>query len=161
MQKQLRRGPTRRIAAAVLALGAGLVLVAVEFEAAWVAIPPVGALAIGFAARLRRKLRAATADREEKLRRERDLETRLRLVAARLEVATELHDAVAHRLVDINTRAGVAAHLGNSDPAQALEDVKRVSAQALADLRSTLSVMRQRDDPAPLIPTPTRHGDLA
>jgi len=112
----------------------------------WLLIPPVGALAVVVAARLRRRLRAAASDRAAELRRQRDAAARLRLTAARLEVATEVHDTVAHRLVDINTLAGVAAHLGAANRDNTLKDIKRISAQALADLRATLSVMRQRDD---------------
>jgi signal transduction histidine kinase len=126
----------------------------------WLLIPPVGALAVVFAARLRRKLRAAAIDRDGELRRQRDAAATLRLTAARLEVATEVHDTVAHQLVDINTLAGVAAHLDPGNRDNTLKDIKRISAQALADLRATLSVIRQRDDEAPLTPRPLPLGDL-
>ena len=159
LERQLRGRSAGRKAVLVVGGGTGLVLVAILAEAVWMAIPPMGVLAVLFAARLRRKLRAAAAEREDQLRRERDVETRLRLIAARLEVATEVHDAVAHRLIDINTRAGVAAHLGSGDSGNALEDIKKVSAQALADLRATLSVMRRRDDDAVLALTPVSPGE--
>jgi len=93
----------------------------------WLLIPPVGALAVVVAARLRRRLRAAASDRAAELRRQRDAAARLRLTAARLEVATEVHDTVAHRLVDINTLAGVAAHLGAANRDNTLKDIKRIS----------------------------------
>ena len=120
----------------------------------WLIIPPVGALAIFLAARLRRKLRAAAAERDDQLRRRRDAATSLRMTAARLEVATELHDTVAHRLVDINTLASVATHLGAGTRDGTLEDIERISAQTLADLSATLTVIRQRDDEAPIAPDP-------
>jgi hypothetical protein len=126
----------------------------------WLLIPPVGVLAVVLAARLRRQLRAAAADRDVELRRQRDAAARLRLIAVRLEVATELHDTVAHQLVDVNTLAGVAAHLGPGNRDNTLTDIKRISAQALADLRATLSVIRQRDDEAPLTPAPLPLGHL-
>lgn len=64
----------------------------------------------------------------------------------RLELGRELHDSLAHALVAITTRAGVAAHLGaaHGDPGllTALADVKQVSADALAELRETLHTLR-------------------
>lgn len=49
----------------------------------------------------------------------------------------------------INVRSGVTAHLGVSpEAAEALTEIKHVSAQALTDLRGTLDVLRDRDAPA-------------
>lgn len=141
LQGRLRRGPARQIAGCVVVVGTGLVLLSILAEAIWLAVPPLGGLAVVLSVGLRRRLRTAAAERERQLRRERDAQTRLRLIAARLEVATELHDTVAHQLVDINTTAGVAVHLGGSAVNQALQDIKRVTAQALADVRVTLGVM--------------------
>ncbi len=53
----------------------------------------------------------------------------------------------------INVRSGVTAHLGVSpEAAEALTEIKHVSAQALTDLRGTLDVLRDRDAPAPRDP---------
>ena len=68
-----------------------------------------------------------------------------------------MHDVVAHAMVAINVQAGVGAHLLDRDPEQArrtLEDIKRVSGEALTDLRATLGALRAGDDEdAPVLPT--------
>ena len=48
----------------------------------------------------------------------------------------DLHDSVAHALVAINVRAGVAAHLRARDDDGALRDIMDVSAAALDDQKS-------------------------
>jgi len=56
--------------------------------------------------------------------------------------------------VAINVRAGVAAHLHPSEDTDgALAEIMTVSAEALNDLRATLSLLREADDPAPTAPT--------
>jgi signal transduction histidine kinase len=76
--------------------------------------------------------------------------------AERLRIARELHDSLAHALVAINVRSAVTAHLGvSTEAADALTEIKNVSAQALTDLRATLDVLRERDTPAPRDPV---HG---
>src|SRR5207244_2639858 len=105
------------------------------------------ALALGDTVRSRRELREAR-------REEREQEDRRRVADERLRIARDLHDAVAHALVAINVRAGVAAHLHPSEDSDgALTDIRTVSAEALNDLRATLSLLREADDPAPTAPT--------
>src|SRR5438876_7903803 len=105
------------------------------------------ALVLGDTVRSRRELRDAR-------REEREQENRRRVSDERLRIARDLHDSVAHALVAINVRAGVAAHLHGSDDADgALTDIMAVSAEALNDLRTTLSLLRDADDPAPTAPT--------
>jgi signal transduction histidine kinase len=56
--------------------------------------------------------------------------------------------------VAINVRAGVAAHLHASEESDgALTDIMAVSAEALNDLRTTLSLLREADESAPTAPT--------
>ena len=102
------------------------------------------ALALGDTVRSRRELREAR-------REEREQEDRRRVADERLRIARDLHDTVAHALVAINVRAGVAAHLHGSD--EALQDIMAVSSDALNDLRATLDLLRDADDPAPTAPT--------
>jgi signal transduction histidine kinase len=74
-------------------------------------------------------------------------------VQERLRIARELHDTLAHSLVAINVRAGVAVDLDDpQDASGALRDIKRVSATALRDLRATLSLLRDQEDAAPTAP---------
>jgi signal transduction histidine kinase len=102
------------------------------------------ALVLGDTVRSRRELREAR-------REEREQEDRRRVADERLRIARDLHDTVAHALVAINVRAGVAAHLHGGD--EALQDIMAVSADALNDLRATLGLLRDADDPAPTAPT--------
>jgi signal transduction histidine kinase len=108
----------------------------------------LGALAVGDAVRGRRELRRAEAEEIEAA-------AQHRLDEQRLELAHELHDTVAHTLVGINVRAGAAAHSLASNPDDglaALEEIKVTSAEALAELRSTLRMLRPSASGAPLRP---------
>ncbi len=113
----------------------------------------LGALVIGDTVRSRRELREATRERDLRIAREREQESLRRVAEERLRIARDLHDTVAHALVAINVRAGVAAHLrGSENPDPALTDIMAVSADALDDLRATLSLLREADDAAPTTP---------
>lgn len=113
----------------------------------------LGALIVGDTVRSRRALRQAEADRAVQREREREHAALLRVEEERLRVARELHDSIAHALVAINIRAGVAAHLGaNSADALAFADIQEVSADALHDLRQTLDLLREPDADAPTRP---------
>jgi len=115
----------------------------------------LGALVVGDTVRTRRQLRAATREREEREERDREDEHARRLTAERLRIARDVHDTLAHALVAINVRAGVAAYLGtDADSADALTEIKAVSAEALHDLRTTLGLLREHGDKAPTAPTP-------
>lgn len=110
-------------------------------------------LALGDTVRSRRALRAAAQERANREQREREDEARQPAVEERLRIARELHDTLAHSLVAINVRAGVALDLDDSqDPSGALRDIKQVSATALHDLRATLGVLRDQADAAPTAP---------
>jgi signal transduction histidine kinase len=87
-----------------------------------------------------------------------------RIGEERLQIAREIHDVVAHAMTAINVQAGVAAHLVERDPDQAhdaLRAIKRTSGDALAELRSTLNVLRDTDparrQTAPLGPSAGLH----
>jgi signal transduction histidine kinase len=111
----------------------------------------IGALVIGDTVRSRRELREARDERDRRIAQEREQESLRRLADERLRVARELHDTVAHALVAINVSAGIAAHLrGNDD---VLSEIMALSAQALEDLRTTLGLLRETDEPAPTAPT--------
>jgi signal transduction histidine kinase len=114
-------------------------------------------LILGAAVRNRRDYLAALVDRAETAERTRDEETRRRVGEERLRIARDVHDVVAHAMVAINVQAGVGAHLLERDPERArrtLEDIKKVSGEALSDLRSTLGVLREgtTEEGAPVRP---------
>ncbi|MEV4317305.1 sensor histidine kinase [Actinocrispum sp. NPDC049592] len=69
----------------------------------------------------------------------------------RLRIARELHDVLAHNISLINVQASAALHRKDqSEPA--LEAIKQASKDALRELRGTLGVLRQVDEPAPTRP---------
>jgi signal transduction histidine kinase len=122
---------------------------------AFVAAP----LLLGSAQRERLAAHAALVERAENAERTRDEEARRRVGEERLRIARDVHDVVAHAMVAINVQAGVGAHLIDKDPELArrhLQDIKRVSGEALTDLRATLGTLRSPDDEsasAPVLPT--------
>ena len=121
---------------------------------AYVAAP----LLIGAAERERRNAHAALVERVETAERTRDEEARRRVGEERLRIARDVHDVVAHAMVAINVQAGVGAHLIDRDPELArrhLQDIKRVSGEALTDLRATLGTLRSPGEEqvsAPVLP---------
>ncbi|MCD4532605.1 sensor histidine kinase [Nocardioides sp. cx-169] len=118
--------------------------------------------ALGVIAHDRRELLSGLVERAETAERTREEETRRRVGEERLRIARDVHDVVAHAMVAINVQAGVGAHLLERDPAQAratLRDIKRVSGEALGDLRSMLGVLRGPDDEdAPIRPAADLSG---
>ena len=96
--------------------------------------------------------------RAEHAERTREEEARLRVTEERMRIARELHDVVAHHLALANAQAGTAAHLARTDPEQAqriLTDLTGTTSSALRELKATVGVLRQADDPeAPLAPAP-------
>jgi signal transduction histidine kinase len=70
----------------------------------------------------------------------------------RLRIAREVHDVVAHSLAMINVQAGVAAHVADRKPEEAVKAllaIKEASRTALVDLRATLGVLRSGEGTAP------------
>jgi signal transduction histidine kinase len=113
----------------------------------------VAALAVGDTVRSRRALRDAERERARREAREREEEGRRREADERVRIARELHDTLAHSLVAINVRAGVAVDLqASQDPLPALRDIQEASATALGDLRATLGLLRRQGDAAPTAP---------
>ncbi len=107
------------------------------------------AVAAGDMVRSRREMSERAADLREQ-------ETLRRVADERLALAHEIHDVVAHGMTAINVQAGVAAHLLDRDPGQArtaLRDIKRVSGEALTELRAALAALRDPAQAAPLAPT--------
>ncbi|MEU3272101.1 sensor histidine kinase [Saccharomonospora sp. NPDC006951] len=105
------------------------------------------AAVIGIGAAVRSRKAAADANREQREEHERRMAEQ-----ERLRIAREVHDVVAHSLAMINVQAGVAVHVADRRPEQAkeaLRNIKTASAEALADLRATLAVLRSGDATAP------------
>ncbi|MPY65011.1 sensor histidine kinase, partial [Streptomyces spongiae] len=113
---------------------------------AWVLLPVVA----GTASRLRGKYLDAVQARAEYAERTREEEARLRVTEERMRIARDLHDVVAHHLALANAQAGTAAHLARTRPEQAekiLTDLAGTTASALCELKATVGLLRQADDP--------------
>jgi signal transduction histidine kinase len=108
----------------------------------WLYLP----VAVGEAVRAKRAYWAEVQARLARADREREEEAARRVTAERMRIARELHDVVAHSIAMINIQAGVAAHVIEQDVGQArqaLVHIKEASRDALAELRTTLGVLRQ------------------
>ncbi|UQA95921.1 sensor histidine kinase [Streptomyces halobius] len=116
------------------------------------------AAAAGDAVRSRRAYVDAIRERAERAERTREEEARRRVAEERLRIARELHDVVAHHIALVNVQAGVASHVLDNRPDQAKEalaHVREASRSALEELRATVGLLRQSDDPkAPTEPAP-------
>jgi signal transduction histidine kinase len=121
---------------------------------AWVLMP----VAWGAATRLRHAYLEAVHARAEHAERTREEEARHRVAEERMRIARELHDVVAHHMALANALAGTAAHLVRSRPEQTermLKDLAGTTSSALRELKATVGLLRQADDPdAPLEPAP-------
>ena len=70
----------------------------------------------------------------------------LSVAAERERIGRDLHDILGHSLTAISIKAGLAARLVDIDPAAAkaqIAEIEQVSRQALADVRTTASGMRE------------------
>ncbi|MFJ9780623.1 sensor histidine kinase [Amycolatopsis sp. NPDC101161] len=91
----------------------------------------------------------AVAHYRAEAERTKEAEARARATDERLRIARELHDVLGHHLSLINVQAGAALH--RRDPAQAedaLGTIKDASKTALQELRATLGMLRQVDQPS-------------
>ncbi|MEU4242633.1 histidine kinase [Actinoplanes sp. NPDC026619] len=117
------------------------------------------AVAAGEGTRNRRQLLAEAHERAALAERTREEEAHRRVRAERIRIARDLHDVVAHHITLVNAQAGVAHHLMRSHPEQAvaaLAGIRDTSRAALDELRATVGLLRQDDDPPPSRqPTPT------
>jgi signal transduction histidine kinase len=136
-------GPTRHLGNIALFMLAGWL----------VAVIAVGAVLHG------RRVYLAEADRRAAAaQREAEAEASRRATEERLRIARELHDVLGHNISLINVQASAALHgldrSGEPVPRDVLAAIKDTSRQALRELRGTLGLLRQVDEPAPLEPLP-------
>jgi signal transduction histidine kinase len=97
-----------------------------------------------------RRLRVETLEARVSLA---EQETLRRVAEERLRIAREVHDVVGHGLATITLRAGVADRLADRDPAQvreALQAIRQVSKDSLAELSALLGVLRAESEDAEL-----------
>ena len=133
-----RRGP----AAAVVSTGI----------AAWLLV----LVAIAEGIRQRRAVLDARRQRKAAMAREARSEQERRATQARLSIARELHDVLAHSLSMINVQSSVALELLDNHPERAgpaLAAIKDASRQAISDVHSLVTALRA-DTGQPTAPTP-------
>jgi signal transduction histidine kinase len=163
-----------------VAIVAGVISAVAQLGAAWFAVGSVGLLAesvriiallgvagaMGDATRNRRAYVAEVEQRAADAERTRDEEASRRVDEERLHIARELHDITAHSLSIIAVQSGAAAHVIDTNPAEArkaLDAIRRTSRDALDELRAMLGVLRAGEEgDAPLAPAPglARLADL-
>ena len=83
--------------------------------------------------------------RADEAERTRDEAARRRAMEERLRIARELHDSLTHSISVIQVQAGVAVHLARKrgeDVPPALLAIQEAGADAVRELRATLSVLR-------------------
>lgn len=96
-------------------------------------------VAVGVAVGGLRRAQTEAAERTEE-------QAHRRVEQERLRLAREVHDVVSHSLAMIAVRAGVGAHVADRRPDEAvvaLLEIKEASRAALAELRTTLAVLRE------------------
>ena len=112
---------------------------------------------LGETTRGRRAYLAQVEERALAAERSREDEALRRAGEERIRIARELHDILAHRISMISVQSGVGAHLMERRPEEArraLLAINEASKEALQELRATLGVLRQVDEPDPRTPAP-------
>ena len=117
-----------------------------------------GAAALAAAEGLRQRRAVIDARRQRKaaMAREARSEQERRATQARLSIARELHDVLAHSLSMINVQSSVALELLDEHPERAgpaLAAIKDASRQAISDVHSLVTALRA-DNGQPTAPTP-------
>ncbi len=117
----------------------------------------VVAFLAGKTIRDRRELLDGLRKRNQQLEETREEEALRRVAEERVRIARDLHDIVAHNIAGISLQAATGAHVADAHPEQAraaLLAIREASRQTLDELRTTLHLLREGDDDAPLAPTP-------
>lgn len=99
----------------------------------------------------RRRYIGAIIDRAERLAHERDQQARIATLAERARIAREMHDIVAHSLSVMISLSDGANALAERDPRRsrdAIAEVGTVGREALAEMRTLLSVLDGEADDA-------------
>ncbi|MBJ7609647.1 MAG: sensor histidine kinase [Candidatus Dormibacteraeota bacterium] len=111
------------------------------FSLGWIAAP----LVLGHFVGTRRAYIASLAERARLAEQTREEEGQRLVTEERLRIARELHDVLSHTISVINVQAGMAAHVMDAKPEearQAMLTVRRTSRDAMQELRSLLTVLR-------------------
>jgi signal transduction histidine kinase len=155
----------QRVRLPVVAIACGVVLVGVpalfsrtdwwaegNHEAGIAVVAACGiALAAGDAARNRGAYLAQLEQRARQAEDERARHARQQVVQERMRIARDLHDSVGHHIALINAQAGMATRVFNTQPDAAQAALAHITAEsraALDDIRATIGLLRQSEEPA-------------
>lgn len=106
---------------------------------------------------VRRRFVAEARARADLAKRNEAAEGRRRTAEERLSIAREMHDVVGHSLAVISLQAGVAERLLETRPDEVRKSVaaiRKVSREALTELRAELALLRGDGAPAERAPAP-------
>jgi signal transduction histidine kinase len=106
---------------------------------------------------IRRRFVAEARARADLAKRNEASEGRRRTAEERLSIAREMHDVVGHSLAVISLQAGVAERLLETRPDEVRKSVaaiRKVSREALTELRAELALLRGDGSPAERAPAP-------
>lgn len=126
--------------------------IAVTATAAWLLV----LVGVAEAIRQRRVALEARRQRRASIAREAQTDRERRETEARLALARELHDVLAHSLSMINVQSSVALELLDDQPEgarPALAAIKEASRQAISDVHSLVAALRTEAG-VPVAPTP-------
>lgn len=115
------------------------------------------AVLVGELAANRRELVAALHQRAVKAEADRDAEAERRVATAKLEIAHDLHDVLAHTVSVIAIQANVgqeALDRGDHAAADALNHIQVAGRQAMAEVRAIVGVLRDPQRPSATAPSP-------
>ncbi|MFB6618437.1 sensor histidine kinase [Streptomyces sp. NPDC056367] len=113
--------------------------------AVFMIVPFVLAWVLGDSLRTRRAYYAQLIERNQRLEKEREAQSKVAVAAERARIARELHDVVAHNVSVMVVQADGAAYVMDVAPEQAKEALQTISGtgrQALAEMRRLLGVLR-------------------
>ncbi|GGN44048.1 sensor histidine kinase [Streptomyces fuscichromogenes] len=114
-------------------------------------------VALGSATRIRNAYLEAVETRARYAEQTREEEARHRVAEERVRIARELHDVVAHHLALANAQAGTLTFLARTSPdkvAPMVNQLATTTSSALRELKATVGLLRQPDDPDTLEPAP-------
>jgi len=126
----------------------------------------LAAILFGELTHSRRALVAEYEARALRAEAERDAEAERRVAQARLEIARDLHDVLAHTVSVMTVQAGVARDAlarGASGTAAALDTIRAAGGDAMSEIQALVAVLRDGSRPADTAPAPRldRLDDLA
>lgn len=125
----------------------------------------MAALLFGEVTHSRRALLAEYEARAVRAEAERDAEAERRVAQARLEIARDLHDVLAHTVSVMTVQAGVgqdALARGSDGAAAALGTIRAAGREAMSEIQALVAVLRDGTAPSTTAPAPRldRLGDL-